>query len=108
MRIRVSGLSAAVEGDKRAYAEYRFFAAIAPYEAQVRTVDVVVSAAAGTTRRFLCTVSVDLGPSGRVETQARALHPTAAIDRAADRTGWLIGRRTGSNDFTLKSASFSS
>jgi hypothetical protein len=36
-----------------------------------------------------------LGPSGRIKTQARALRPTAAIDRPADRTAWLIGRRTG-------------
>ena len=52
------------------------------------------------------TVRVDLGRSGHIKTQARAMHPSAAIDRAADRTAWLIGRRIG-RDSSVKSPAFS-
>jgi ribosome-associated translation inhibitor RaiA len=102
MRIRVSAIDTPVTDEKRAYAEYRFFTSIAPYEPRVVAVDVVVRRDSGASRQFLCTVTVDLGPSGRVRTQARAVHPSAAIDRAADRAAWLVGRRVGS-DFSLKS-----
>jgi ribosome-associated translation inhibitor RaiA len=102
MRIRVSGINTPVTDEKRAYAEYRFFSAIAPYEARIRAVDVVVSRDLDQSGRFVCTVAVDLGRFGRVKTQARAVHPSAAIDRAADRAAWLVGRRIG-QFFTLKS-----
>jgi ribosome-associated translation inhibitor RaiA len=107
MRIRISGLDAQIAEDKRAYAEYRFFASIAPHEPHIGAVDVVVGRELTARRRFLCTVTVDLGRSGRVKTQARAMHPSAAIDRAADRTAWLIGRRVA-QAFTVKSLAFSS
>ena len=107
MRIRISGNDAPIADEKRAYAEYRFFTAIAPYEPQVGAVDVVVGRALTTRRQFLCTVLVDLGQSGHIKTQARAMHQSAAIDRAADRTAWLIGRRIG-RDFSMKSLAFSS
>jgi hypothetical protein len=35
------------------------------------------------------------------------VHPIAAIDRAAERTAWLVGRRAA-QDFSLKSHAFSS
>jgi ribosome-associated translation inhibitor RaiA len=95
MRIRISGIDTPIADAKRAYAEYRFFTSIAPYEPQIGAVDVVVGRELGTRRQFRCAVTVDLGRSGHVKTQARALHPSAAIDRAADRTAWLIGRRIG-------------
>jgi hypothetical protein len=107
MRIKVSGVDTPVAGEKRAYTEYRFFTAIASHAARVREVDVVVTRDSVANRQFLCTVTVDLGPFGHVKTQARAVHPIAAINRAADRTAWLIQRRIGS-DFTLKSATFNS
>ncbi|HEY7170582.1 MAG TPA: HPF/RaiA family ribosome-associated protein [Vicinamibacterales bacterium] len=107
MRIRVSDLIAPVTDETRAYTEYRFFTSIARYETRVGTVDVVVTRDSAARRQFLCTVVVDLGGAGHVKTQARAAHPTAAIDRAADRAGWLVGRRVG-QAFTLKSPAFSS
>jgi len=107
MRIRISGIDTPVAGEKRAYAEYRFFTSIAPYEPQVSAVDVVVGRACATRGQFLCTVTVDLGGSRHIKTQARAMHPGAAIDRAADRTAWLIGRRIG-RDCSVKSPAFSS
>ena len=32
MRIRISGIDTPIAGEKRAYAEYRFFTSIAPYD----------------------------------------------------------------------------
>ena len=107
MRIRVSGADTPVNDEKRAYAEYRFFAAIAPYEARIRAIDVVVRRDRTGSRPFLCTVSVDLPGRGHVKTQARAVHAIAAIDRAADRTAWLVGRRAGQG-VILTSHAFSS
>ena len=95
MRIRISGLDASTTDQKRAYAEYRVFTAIAPYEPRIDAVDVAISRDVTARGPFLCTVAVDLGRCGFVKTRARALHPSAAIDRAADRAGWLIGRRLG-------------
>jgi ribosome-associated translation inhibitor RaiA len=106
MRITVSSVNAPT-ADNHAYAEYRFFTSIAQYEGQVRSVAVVVRRDPAVNRRFLCTVVIDLGPSGRVKTQARATYPNAAIDRAADRIAWLVSHRVGT-DFSLKSAGSSS
>ena len=88
MRIRISGIDTPLADEKRAYAEYRFFTAIAPYDPNVGAVDVVVGRESAARRQFLCTVTVDLGRSGHIKTQARAMHPSAAINRAADRTAW--------------------
>ena len=107
MRIRISGIDTTIADQKRAYAEYRVFRAIAPYEPQVGAVDVVVRQEVAARRQFICTVTVDLGGPGHIKTQARAMHPGAAIDRAADRTTWLIGRRIG-RDCGVKSPAFSS
>jgi ribosome-associated translation inhibitor RaiA len=107
MRITVSGVNTPVTDEKRAYAEYRFFTSIAPYEAQIRAVDVAVKRDSAATRQFLCTVAIDLRGDGPVKTQARAAHPTAAIDRAADRAAWLVGRRIGRH-VSLKSPTFTS
>ena len=107
MRIRISVIDIPIADQKRAYAEYRVFRAIAPYEPQVGAVDVVVGRKSAAHPQFLCTVTVDLGRSGHIKTQARATHPSAAIDRAADRTACLIGRRIG-RDFSVKSPAFSS
>jgi ribosome-associated translation inhibitor RaiA len=107
MRIKVSGINAPIADEKRAYAEYRFFTSIAPHAPRVRAVHVIVTRDSGADRHFRCAVTVDLWPSGRVKTQARAVHPSAAIDRAADRTAWLVGRRIG-QDFSVKAPAFSS
>jgi ribosome-associated translation inhibitor RaiA len=107
MRITVSGLDAPLADAKRAYAEYRFFTAIAPFDARVRAVDVAIRRDPANTPQFLCIVFVDLADAGALKTLARAAHPTAAIDRAADRAAWLVGRRLG-RDVTLKTRAFSS
>lgn len=95
MRIRISSIDTPIADEKRAYAEYRLFTAIAPYEPHVGAVSVAIGRDLAAQRQFLCTVTADLGCSGRIRTQARAMHPSGAIDRAAGRTAWLIGRRIG-------------
>jgi ribosome-associated translation inhibitor RaiA len=107
VRINVSGVNVPITNDQRGYAEYRFFTAIAPHERTIRAVDVVIRRDVARNRSFLCTVVVDLGSSVRIKTQARAAHPSAAIDRAADRAAWLVRRRAG-QDFSVKSPTFSS
>lgn len=93
MRITFSGDNFPVTDYQRVYAEYRFFKVIARHEALIRAVEVAVRRDAAANRPFLCTVTVDLSASGPVKTQARAAHPTAAIDRAAERTARLLERR---------------
>ncbi len=107
MRIKISCLGTPLTDEKRAYAEYRFFTSIAPHVARVRGLGVVVSGDAAATGQFRCTVAIDLGPYGLLKTQARAAHPTAAIDRAADRTAWLVNRRIES-DVGVESTALSS
>ena len=107
MRIRVSAINTSLTDEKRAYAEYRVFTALAPYEAGIQSADVVLRQDSAATCQFLCAVTVDLHGIDHVKTQARAVHSTAAIDRAADRAAWLVGRRAG-QDFRLKAAAFSS
>ena len=107
MRIKVSGVDVSISNDTRTYAEYRFFTSVAPHALAVRGVDVVIRCDSASSRSFLCVAVVDLGSSGRIKTQARAAHPSAAIDRAADRTAWLVRRRVGER-FSLKSPAFSS
>ena len=107
MRINVAGVNVPITNDQRAYAEYRFFTSIAPHDMSIRAVDVVIRRDSAAHHSFLCRVEVNLGSSGRIKTQARAAHPSAAIDRAADRAAWLVRRRAG-QDFSLKAPVFSS
>src|SRR3954468_22963012 len=91
MRITLSANT--LTDDTRAYGEYRFFTSVARHAAMVRAVDVTLTRVTGANPRFQCAVVVDLGVCGRIKTQARAPHPTAAIDRAAERAAWLLDRR---------------
>jgi ribosome-associated translation inhibitor RaiA len=106
MRIKVSGVNIPLTPGKRAYAEYRVFTSIAPHALRIRSVDVVIRRESAPNGSFFCKVVVDLGASGHIKTQARAVHPTAAIDRAAGRTAWLVGRRAGQGS-SLKPPGFS-
>ena len=95
MRITFSAVNFPVADYQRVYAEYRFFRVAARHDALIRAIEVAVRRDAAANRPFVCTVTVDLIPSGTVKTQARAVHPTAAIDRAAERLAWLLERRMG-------------
>ena len=94
MRIDVIGEDATITADVRAYAEYRLFAKLARYARLVRSARVVLRA--GRDRlgeKMVCSVTVDLEPSGYART--RASHPLVypAIDGAAERIGDLMSRR---------------
>jgi ribosome-associated translation inhibitor RaiA len=97
MRITFSGINTPVTGNQRAYAEYRFFTVVARHDAVVETVTVAIRRGAAADRRFLCTVAVVLRSSATVKALVRAVHPSAAIDRAADRIAWLLDRRTSTD-----------
>ncbi len=89
--MRIMLTSGLVMSDQlRAYTEYRLFTSIARYGSLVRGAHV-------TLRRdpdaFLCAVVIDLASSGQLKTRARAPHPSAAVDKAANRTAALLARR---------------
>jgi ribosome-associated translation inhibitor RaiA len=107
MRINVSAGNAALIDEKRPYAEYRLFSALAPYETRIRSVEVRLTLEPLARARCLCAVTVDLRGMDRLETRARAVHAVAAIDRAADRAARLVRRRIA-QDFSLKPPGFSS
>jgi len=93
MQIRIVGVDVEVTDRMRAYAEYRLFTSTARHAPLVRSVEIVLkpgSGPGGNAGGFLCRVSVDLGVSERIKTQARGPHSSAAIDRAA----WLLSRRS--------------
>ena len=54
-------------------------------------------------RQFFCTVPSILAALA-ISRRKLATHPSAAIDRAADRTVWLIGRRIGRDARTFSSS----
>lgn len=93
MHIMVTGGDGIATDRIRAYTEYRIFKSAARYGAIVRTIHVAVRRDENDRDGVMCTVLIDLQPSGRVKTQARGAHPTAAIDKASDRAGRLLGRR---------------
>jgi hypothetical protein len=105
MRIVVSAAATPLTGDQRAYAEYRVFTAVAAYGARITSVDVVVAPDAAPSARYRCSIAVDLGRRGCVNTQARSGCALAAIDRAADRAGRLVARRFA-DDCRSKSGAF--
>jgi hypothetical protein len=106
----MAGIDTPIADDTRAYAKYRFFTSVARHERMIRSIDIAVRRDPAVHRPFLCTVAIDLGASGRVKTQARAVHPSGAIDRAAERAAWLLDRRTAGTKvpFSMKSVPFSS
>ena len=96
MRIDVIGEDETITAQVRAYAEYRLFATLARYTQLVRSVRVVLRRAGRdrTGNQIVCAVTVALEPSGYA--RARASKPLAygAIDRATERIGDLMSRRT--------------
>ena len=105
MRINVSGVNIPITDDKRAYAEYRFFTSIAPHDMSIRAVDVVIRRDSAANRSFLCAVVVDLGSSGRIKTQARAVHPTRG-HRSSRRSGRLADPSPCRAGFQSESSGF--
>jgi ribosome-associated translation inhibitor RaiA len=88
-----SGVNVPIADYQRWYAEYRFFRAIARHEPLIRIVHVAIRRDASANGSFGCTVTIGLTTSETVKTQARAAHPAAEIDRAAERMASLLERR---------------
>lgn len=90
MRVQVSSQSASISPQILAYAEYRLFAVLASYVG-VRGARVVLrDEAEGGVR---CSVTIDFETTASTRTSARGVHPTATIDRAAERVVGLMRRR---------------
>jgi ribosome-associated translation inhibitor RaiA len=106
MHMTVRGINFILSDSTRAYAEYRFFVATAQHRPDIRALDVAFRRDRAAHRPFHCTVVVDLGSQGCVKTQARAMTSSAAIDRAADRTAWLVERRLGAPTLSHRNGGF--
>lgn len=95
IRIDVSSAGGPLDGQTRAYAEYRLFSRLAPARAAVdyATIALVDPPPAGgdtsqpardVAPRAICTISITLHHGKRVRVSARAPHIYDAIDRAVD------------------------
>lgn len=108
MRISLSAPDVVTTDRLRAYAEYRLFTSVARHGTLVRGAAIVVKRESAGERRFVCTIALDLGPAGRIKTQARGRHTDAAIDRVAERAAWLLDRRVRGAAFQSETAPFTS
>jgi ribosome-associated translation inhibitor RaiA len=91
MRIEVIGTGHSRQA--RAYAEYRLFATLARHTRDIRTVRVVL-APHDSSGPVTCVVHLILDPAGCVRARAHGSHVVGAIDRAAERIGDLMDRRS--------------
>lgn len=96
MRIEVIGEDESSNVQARTYAEYRVFAALARHSTRVRVARVVLrrDERDGTCHSVICAVTVEFEPSGSVRTRSRGQHAYEAINRAVERLGDLMRRRT--------------
>ena len=65
MRIPLTGKDVIITDQLQTYVEYRLFTSIARYQALIREVNVTLEHNRGNRGRFLCVVTVDLGPASR-------------------------------------------
>ena len=96
MRIEVDGEDESSNAQTRTYAEYRVFAALARHTQCVRGARVALRRVErdGACDTVICAVTVMLEPSGYARTRACGRHAYAAINRAVERVGDLMRRRT--------------
>jgi len=96
MRIEVIAEDESINAQARSYAEYRVFTALARHIQRIRGVRVVLrpDERDGTHDTVVCAVTVALEPSGSIRIRACGPHVHAAIDRAIERMGDLVRRRT--------------
>jgi ribosome-associated translation inhibitor RaiA len=92
-RIHVVGDDNAISSQARTYAEYRVFSALTRHALKFRRARVLLrpSEDHGTCDRVACAVSVALEPSGSVRVRMTGPHVYAAINRAVDRLGDVLG-----------------
>lgn len=84
IRIDVSSTGGPLDGQTRAYAEYRLFSRLAPEGAAVDWATVALIEPDEHARLAVCTISISLHHGKRVRVSARAPHIYDAIDRAVD------------------------
>ena len=95
MRISVTDVGSTFGRQTRAYAEYRVFSSLARFSDVVRNADVSLTLTRATeTSRALCVVVVAVNGGGRVHVHARGRHVYDAINRAAQRIGDALRRRS--------------
>jgi ribosome-associated translation inhibitor RaiA len=96
MRIEVIAEDESINAQARTYAEYRVFTALARHIQHIRGVRVALrpDERDGTRDTVVCAVTVALEPSGSIRIRACGPHAHAAIDRAVERIGDLVRRRT--------------
>ena len=84
IRIDVTGTGGPLDGQTRAYAEYRLFSRLAPEGAAVDYATVALIEPAEHLAAAVCTITLSLHHGKRVRVSARAPHIYDAIDRAVD------------------------
>jgi ribosome-associated translation inhibitor RaiA len=94
-RIHVVSNDNAISSQARTYAEYRVFSALMRHAVKIRRARVLLRASdeRGTCDRVTCAVSIALDPSGSVRVRVTGPHVYAAINRAVERLGDVLGER---------------
>ena len=82
IRIDVTSAGGAIDGQTRAYAEYRLFSRLAPSRGHVDFAGVALIDASEHAGGAACTITMTLRNGSRVRVSARASHIYDAIDRA--------------------------
>ena len=105
MHIEVIDKDESSNAQARVYAEYRLFAALARHAQRVRDARLVLRRVErnGACDAVVCAVTVTLEPSGYSRTRGSGPHAYAAINRAVERIGDLMRRRTSTATSILKS-----
>jgi hypothetical protein len=94
-RIHVISDDKAISSQARTYAEYRVFSALTCQALKFRRARVLLRPTEdrGTSDTVTCAVSVALEPSGSVRVRVTGPHVYAAINRAVERLGDVMGGR---------------
>jgi hypothetical protein len=94
-RIHVLGDDDAITSQARTYAEYRVFSALTRHALKFRSARVLLRPIEdrGVNDRVCCAVSVGLDPAGSVRVRVTGPHVYAAINRAVERLGDVLGGR---------------
>jgi hypothetical protein len=90
VHISITGSEGLRTDQVRTYAEYRVFAALAPFGRHIRTASVHLGP--GEDEEVTCAIDVDLGDAERIRCVGRESHVIGAIDRAADRARRVLER----------------
>lgn len=97
-RIHVVSDDNTISSQARTYAEYRVFSALTRHNLTFRRARVQLRPSEdGTCDKVTCAVTVVLEPSGSVRVRVTGPHVYAAINRAAERLGDVLGGKANRN-----------